>query len=256
MGTLTYVAIGDSFTEGLGDPYPDDSPLAGRERGWADRVAEALAAEHGGIRYANLAVRGRLIRRIVEEQVPQAVALAPDLVTFNGGGNDLIRPGADPDAVAVVFADAVRRLRATGATVAIFTGQDTAAQPAMRHLRGKIAIYNAHLRAIADRYGAVVVDMWPMRVLGDPRAWCEDRLHLSPEGHRRVALRTRAALGLPVDANWADPWPSAPRPDWRELRRQDARWLRHHLLPWIGRRLSGRSSGDGRTGKRPEPGPV
>ena len=36
-----YVAIGDSFTEGIGDPEPN-SP--GGNRGWADRVAEVLAA--------------------------------------------------------------------------------------------------------------------------------------------------------------------------------------------------------------------
>ena len=36
--TIRYVAIGDSFTEGVGDEYPDGTP-----RGWADRLAEKLA---------------------------------------------------------------------------------------------------------------------------------------------------------------------------------------------------------------------
>jgi lysophospholipase L1-like esterase len=49
----SFVALGDSFTEGVGDPYPD-----GTFRGWADRFAAQLAAASPGLRYANLAIRG------------------------------------------------------------------------------------------------------------------------------------------------------------------------------------------------------
>ncbi|HEY3882863.1 MAG TPA: SGNH/GDSL hydrolase family protein, partial [Trebonia sp.] len=61
----SFVALGDSFTEGLNDPAP-----GGGFRGWADRLAGLLAAEYPGLRYANLAVRGKLLREIVAEQVP------------------------------------------------------------------------------------------------------------------------------------------------------------------------------------------
>ena len=49
MGWQRYVALGDSFTEGIGDPGPD-----GRDRGWADQLAHALAADDLLLRYANL----------------------------------------------------------------------------------------------------------------------------------------------------------------------------------------------------------
>ena len=91
-----YVAIGDSFTEGYGDPDPG-SP--GGLRGWADRTAEVLAPRVDDFGYANLAVRGRLLGRIVDEQIEPAVALRPDLITVSAGGNDVIRPGTDPDEV-------------------------------------------------------------------------------------------------------------------------------------------------------------
>src|SRR6185437_3892153 len=106
-----YVAIGDSFTEGIGDPDPD---APGGHRGWADRVAEVLATQVDDFAYANLAIRGRLIRRIVEEQVEPALALKPDLITFSAGGNDVIRPNGDPDAIAQLFEDAVVRLSSQG----------------------------------------------------------------------------------------------------------------------------------------------
>jgi lysophospholipase L1-like esterase len=249
---LSYVALGDSFTEGMSDPYPDsgDAP-DGRYRGWADRLAEHLADHVAEVRYANLAVRGRLVGQVAAEQVPRAVELSPDLITLCAGGNDIIRPGSDPDAVAVTFAAAVEELSRTGARIVIFTGFDTNWQPVMRHMRGRIATYNMHLRAIADRYGCDVVDVWSMRILDDPRAWSWDRLHLSPEGHRRMALRVAEVLGVPVEGDWRQPWPPADPRDWRSARQEDLNWAREFLVPWIGRRLTGRSSGDNVSPKRP-----
>jgi lysophospholipase L1-like esterase len=102
-----FVAIGDSFTEGIGDPSPE-SP--GGHRGWADRVAEVLADAVPDFAYANLAVRGKLIAQIVADQVEPALALQPDLITICAGGNDVIRPGTDPDEISAQFEDAIIRL--------------------------------------------------------------------------------------------------------------------------------------------------
>ncbi|MCA0347588.1 MAG: SGNH/GDSL hydrolase family protein, partial [Actinobacteria bacterium] len=138
-----FVAIGDSFTEGVGDPEAD-SP--GGLRGWADRFAEVLAEHNSDLAYANLAVRGKLIRQITDEQLEAAIDLRPDLVSVCAGGNDVIRPGADPDAVAVQLDYLLRKLRETGATVMVFTGVDVAFQPVFRSIRGKVAIYNENVR--------------------------------------------------------------------------------------------------------------
>ncbi|WP_026413506.1 SGNH/GDSL hydrolase family protein [Actinomadura oligospora] len=246
----TFVAIGDSFTEGMNDPVPGLDDVF---RGWADRVAEHLSAGNPELRYANLAVRGKLLRQIVQDQVPRAVGMSPDLVTFCAGGNDIIRPGGDPDALAIEFDEAVRTLRGTGARVVLFTGFDPHGLRSGKRIRGKAATYNMHLRAIADRRGCDVVDLWAlMPVFNDPRAWFEDRLHLSSEGHRRLALRVADVIGVPVDGDWNEPWPPLDTGDWLTQRREDVHWARTYLLPWIGRRATGRSSGDGRTAKRPD----
>ncbi|MDS1271209.1 SGNH/GDSL hydrolase family protein [Lipingzhangella sp. LS1_29] len=256
-GVLSYVALGDSFSEGLSDPYPDSAETPhGHFRGWADRLAERLADEVRELRYANLAVRGRLARQIVTEQVPRAEQLQPDLVTLAAGGNDILRPGGDPDQIATIVDQGISRLRATGAHVVLFTGIDPEFQPVMRPLRGKIAVYNMHLRAIADAHDCSVVDLWAMRVLGDARAWSWDRLHHSSEGHRRIALRVCEVLGVDPGADWREPWPESPQVAWADARRADARWAREFLVPWIGRRLTGRSSGDGVSPKRPDLAPL
>ncbi|TLQ42623.1 SGNH/GDSL hydrolase family protein [Streptomyces marianii] len=245
----SYAAIGDSFTEGVGDPGPDS-----RFVGWADRLAVLLddrLPEHT-FRYANLAVRGRLLDQIVEEQVPRARELAPDLVTFCAGGNDIIRPGSDPDDVAERFERAVADLAASVGTVMVTTGFDTRGVPVLRHLRGKIATYTAHVRAIADRYDCPVLDLWSLKSVQDRRAWDTDRLHLSPEGHTRVALRAAQVLGLDVPADPDQPWPPLPPRGGYEVRRDNIQWAREHLVPWIGRRLRGESSGDHVEPKRPD----
>ena len=210
----SFVALGDSFTEGLGDPYADGTGYQGLGfsawswRGWADRFAERLAAgQPGRLRYANLAVRGKLVGEVAAEQVPLAVAMVPDLVSIAAGGNDLLRPRADPDALAEAFDAAVADLRGAGSEVLVFTGFDPRAFPLVRLIRGKVAAYNMHLRAVADRHDCYLVDLWSMRVLDDPREWSQDRLHLSPDGHRRVALRACEVMGVSVDEDWRDPLP-------------------------------------------------
>jgi lysophospholipase L1-like esterase len=206
----SFVALGDSFTEGLNDYGPDGGYI-----GWADRAAGIMAAQVPGFRYANLAVRGKLVRHMVEEQISPAIAMAPDLVSVAAGGNDILR-GADVDNLAELFDAGVARLREAGCRVLIFTGFDPRPLPVIRLLRGRIAAYNMHLRAIADERGCDLVDLWSMRALRDPRAWSPDRLHLTAAGHRSVALRACAVLGLPVTADartpLAFPAASAPAP--------------------------------------------
>src|SRR3712207_5544113 len=142
-----YIALGDSFTEGLSDSDPD---RPGEFRGWADRLAGHLAAAvpDADVEYANLAIRGRLLRQVVEEQVPVALDAEPDLVSLVAGGNDLMRPGADPDVLAATLEDAVRRLRSAGADVLLATGVDTRQTPILKRVRGKVAIFNAHVWSI------------------------------------------------------------------------------------------------------------
>ncbi len=258
-GIVSYVAIGDSFTEGLHDPGPDgpDGPY----RGWADRVADALAAEQPGFRYANLAIRGKLLGEVIAEQLPRAVELAPDLVTFAAGGNDILR-GSDVDVLASVCEPAVAKLQAAGCRVLIFTGFDPRIFPVIRLLRGRIAAYNMHLRGIADAYGCDLVDLWSMRALKDTRAWSPDRLHLTAEGHRLVALRTCEVLGVPAAGDWRVPLPPAPvvpgrrSAHWLAARRDDAEWTKVYAMPWVRRRVTGASAGDNISAKRPDLVPV
>ena len=210
-GIRSYVALGDSFTEGLDDL----TAVGGGYRGWADRFAEHLAATQPGLCYANLAVRGKTLAQIADEQIPQAIAFRPDLVSIAAGGNDMLRPGVDPDALAESFDEVIRTLLQAGCPVLMFTGFDPRF-PVLRLIRGKVAAFNMHLRAIADRHQCQVVNLWSMTVLRDPRAWSADRLHLtrrrSPPGGAAGLRSRRRSRGGGLARALASPGPAAPLP--------------------------------------------
>lgn len=247
MGWTRYVAVGDSFTEGTGDPGPQ-----GRNRGWADRVAAELGGAEPQLRYANLAVRGKKLASIVAEQVPEAVGLEPDLVSFAGGINDAMRPRWDLAAMAAALESGVSALAGTGAEVVIVTfGRPSNRSKVLGTIERRLAAYREATFAVAGRYGATVVDFWDETVFDDPRFWSEDRLHLNTLGHQRVAMAVLEAMGRPGAEPWRDPLPPA-QPVSRASRiGRDVSWTRQHFAPWIGRRVVGRSTGDGMAPKRP-----
>lgn len=247
-----YVALGDSFTEGVGDPEPR-SP--GGLRGWADRVAEELSLGYEDFAYANLAVRGLLLRQILDQQIGPALALQPDLITLSAGGNDLIFRRSDPDKLATRMDAGVEVLASTGATVVLFAGPDWGGTPVLGRTRSRVAIFNENLRTIAARHGAVVADLWALRQLTHPEMWDPDRLHFSPLGHHTIAMMVLDTLNVPHTLQPLKP-KVLPEHSWREARADDLVWAREHLLPWVLQRLKQRMSEDERRAKRPEAGPV
>ncbi|MBT2408803.1 MULTISPECIES: SGNH/GDSL hydrolase family protein [unclassified Streptomyces] len=252
---LRYVALGDSQTEGVGDG--DDTVGL---RGFADRLAETLAVHNSGVHYANLAVRGRLAGQVREEQLAPALALRPGLATVVAGVNDLLRPRFDADEVAGHLEAMFEELTARGARVATVTFPDvTRLIPLARPVGPRVTALNHRIRQAALRHGVVVAEIAHHPVATDPRLWSRDRLHTGPLGHARIAAALAHALGVPgSDDSWTrplpDPNPAAPA-GWRASA-GELRWVASFAGPWLGRRLRGRSSGDGRTARRPELLPV
>ena len=240
---MRYVAIGDSFTEGVGDELPD-----GTVRGWADLVAAGLATALGGaVQYANLAVRGRLLEPIVTDQLERALALspAPTMITLNGGGNDMMRPGTDAERLTALTEQAARRCVDAGVRLVLLSGADPSERlPLGGVMRRRGAVLTRAVADLARRYDLTFVDVFGDIEIRKAAYWSPDRLHLNAAGHQRVAGLVLAALGHTAAAHVVDPGPAESR---RVL--AEARYYREHVLPWLHRRIRGRSSGDGRTGK-------
>jgi lysophospholipase L1-like esterase len=248
-----FVALGDSTTEGLEDLYP-----SGEYRGWADRLAERLAASHPGLLYANLAVRGRKVPQIRAEQLEPALALQPDLASVLGGLNDVLRRTMDLDRVAGDIEAMAVGLRDAGATVLTFTFPDPTAviTVAADRIRARVGALNGRIRALSQRPGLVLVEL-EREGIAHPSLWCADRLHANDGGHERMAAAAAAALGFEdPNGDWSRPLPASPPRSMLATYAADAGWMARHMTPWLIRRVRGVSSGDGRVAKRPELTPV
>ncbi|AEV72817.1 lysophospholipase L1-like esterase [Mycolicibacterium rhodesiae NBB3] len=240
-----YVALGDSFTEGCGDP---SSGRPNGLRGWADRVAEVLAQSNPEMRYVNLAVRGRTMDEILAEQLQTAVMLEPDIVTIHAGMNDLLLVRHDIDAMMARYADALKTLQQSGAVVLTFTAADLGTVPLFRRLRGRTAIYNELLRTTVDDLGVQLVDFWRFSEFRDPRLWDGDRIHLSPMGHERMAAKVLDTLTVPHNLTSRSAALLASTPPARSFW-GDLRWAAAFAAPWVGRRLRRVTPGAGVTPK-------
>ncbi|MBI1350303.1 MAG: SGNH/GDSL hydrolase family protein [Actinomycetales bacterium] len=260
MPVTRLVCVGDSFTEGMNDELRAD----GHHRGWSDRVALGLAqqaaATGDAVEYANLAVRGKLLDQVVAEQVEPALGMSPTITTFHAGPNDVLRRGTDLGDLFGRYRAAVTRVSEGSERVVLFTaiGRAGGTGRLAQLLADRFAHFNANVREVADEQGAVVIDLERVPVLTDRRLWRSDRLHLNADGHARVAAAVLDGLGVDdpeilggAPGWWDEPLPPAPASSRSADLARDAEWIRAHLLPWVGRRLRGVSSGDGRAAKDP-----
>lgn len=188
-----FVTVGDSLSEGVGDP------VRGSLRGWADRLADALRDLNPQLTYWNLARRSLLTKEVGDSQLARAVELSPDLVSVVAGMNDLLSENFTAEGYRDDLGAIVTPLADSGATVVMGTFPPDL--PVLRLMPRRIAArYRARLhgasdvvRALAARYDAVCVDA--------PAGWrytmseCSiDGCHPNARGHVHIAELALEAL--------------------------------------------------------------
>ena len=247
-GYRRFVAIGDSQTEGLWDGDDTVGLL-----GFADRLAVMVDSLYPGLHYANLAIRGKRIADVLTEQVPQAVAMRPDLITVCAGMNDVIQPGRAFGPAITDLEHVYAALAETGATVVTTTFPNVAQfLPLGRLVSSRLRHINGAIRAAADRYGFRLVDLYSAASMRELDTWDIDRVHASTKGHVLFAAAAAEALNLPgSNHDWAEASPNSTRRSVAGGAYEQLRWTHGSFFPWIWRRMRGRSSADGREPKRP-----
>ena len=243
---MRIVAIGDSFAEGVGDPGPGSRCI-----GWADRVALGIAAANPDreVYFANFALRGRLLEPIATDQLDAALALdpPPTHVLFNGGGNDMLRPGFSDERMIALYTRVLDKCRDADVQVIFATAADPSdllpwAGPRMRELSLRVGEVLVPLWESRDN--TVFVDNFTAEEGRTPAFWSPDRLHLSTYGHQWVASRVLTVLGVatePPDVSHVHVPARTPlREAWYYVR---------HIAPWLVRRLLRWSSAYGRRPK-------
>lgn len=248
-----FIVCGDSFSEGMSDEI-----VNGQYRGWADRMADVMALQSTEFSYANFAIRGKLIHQVASDQVPVALSFVtgPEtLFSFHAGANDVLRPNYKAELALPLYAQTVRTIAASGATLLLFTVLErTDRQGKTADLwASRFSEFNKNVREVAEEVGAIVADANEEGLLSDRRFLADDRLHLNALGHDRVAQGILEKLGLPYATDWREPLPPAPKMSQRNRYKSNSVWVLTFFLPWIWRRLRGRSSGDDRSGKHSSP---
>ncbi|MCU1631803.1 MAG: putative lipase/esterase, superfamily [Micrococcaceae bacterium] len=244
-----YVALGDSFTEGVGDP---NKHLPNGVRGWADRVADKLAKDQPGWEYANLAIRSKRLRQIAAEQLEPGLAMNPTLITLYAGGNDVLDARTNITEVLRQYEEMVVALSTTGATLLLFTGYDVDVTPALRVFRRRNHVYNDGVRRIAEQYDAVLVDYWRFEAYRDPRMWAPDRLHMSKAGHKYLASQVLDILGVGHSMNLLD-WQPPQSQTLLQWERAQRRWMNDWIVPLVHRKIRGVTLGDNLQPRWPVP---
>lgn len=247
------IICGDSYSEGMSDEIID-----GQYRGWGDRVADVMAQKSANFTYANLAIRGKLLKQVIDDQVPVAISQVTGpqtLISFHAGANDALRPTYKPEVAIALYEEAVRRIAATGATLMLFTVLERTGNTGRGSdvWAARFGEFNKIVRKVGADVGAIVMDANGETFFSDSRFLAFDRLHLNAEGHHRVAQALLERLNYPFDPTWRIPLPPAKQTPWLKKRLISALWFATFVLPWIWRRLRGKSSGDGRSAKYPTP---
>ncbi|MEU1705566.1 SGNH/GDSL hydrolase family protein [Streptomyces sp. NPDC005706] len=235
MRAVRFVALGDSLTEGVGDP------LGEAWRGWAALLAPALTQDPGRTEFTNLAVGGARTRDVRESQTPAGLALRPDLVSVVVGVNDTLRHTFDVDAVAVRLDQVYAAFTGQGATLLTACLPDPGAMLGLpgalaRPLARRQRAVNTIVHALSDRYGAVHLHASEGAWLTDRALWSADRLHPGERGHRQLAVRFHAVLAA---AGLATGTPPSTEPEFpAPTRAASLRWLATAGTGWVARRCT------------------
>ena len=266
-----FIALGDSMTEGMNDEI-----IGGNFRGWADRVADVLATKHPEFTYMNLAIRGKLVGQVVQEQVPVALKNIPVpwasanssdssehkvikpsdvLVSFHAGANDILRPKYSPEVTIATYNKGVEIFAERGVRLMLFCILEdfAAGSKTGSALAERFRYFNENVKRIAKDAGAILLDPNPEPFWREKSFMSWDRLHMNSEGHYRAAQGVLAKLELPHDPKFREPAVRIETKSAFKKFRENTHWFFAFLLPWIWRRIRGRSSGDGRSPKYGEP---
>ncbi|MFF3335817.1 SGNH/GDSL hydrolase family protein [Streptomyces sp. NPDC002888] len=236
MRTLRFVALGDSLTEGVGDPVGDGW------RGWAALLADGLAEQpQEAVEFTKLAVSGAQTRDVLERQLPAALELRPDLASVVVGVNDTLRCTFDIQAVAERLDTVYAAVTGQGAALLTACLPDPGAMLGLpgalaRPLARRQRAVNAVVHALSDRYGAVHLHAAEGAWLTDRALWSADRLHPGEGGHRQLAVRFHARL---AEAGLATGKAPSPEPEFpAPTKSASLRWLATAGTGWVARRCT------------------
>lgn len=238
----SFVALGDSLSEGLGDTLVKPNQTFG---GWADRLALLLAQEcrehQLNFDYANFALRGSKTNTIMVKQADQAIQAKPDLITVMAGANDMLAGSRKLLEVEHAMRRGLMKLTESGAKVVLVNLADPNHTLLSKSIRKPVKAMTQLINRMGAEFSLTVVDLHSDSDFSNLEFWSDDFAHFSTAGHIRVTNLVAKAIGL------KHRWPES---EIRELAKPSqsvkalGKLLVNEGFPLILRRMQNRTSGD------------
>jgi lysophospholipase L1-like esterase len=226
---LTFVVLGDSAAYGTGDVMTANRPL-----GWTYRIAQAIETP---LSYLNLARPGAKSTEILEEQLPIAVQLKPDIAVVVVGGNDMLRNNYSPQRLRENLTEVFARFTAIGTEVITLQLHDPSKilrlpKPLEGALLKRVESVNRVYEELAKKYPIIEIKAREIEGVEDKKNWHVDRLHPGPRGHLLLAgaaIQELSRRGLPVrEISMTEPEESS--------NAEKIRWMLLKGTPWFVKR--------------------
>lgn len=214
---LRILALGDSLTQGVGDPRPGREGFEGRLDGWVSHLVSALTNSGRPVELTNLAFAGAQTSHVVDIQLPRAAGRSADLATCFIGVNDLCRSSFDVARYRDAMEEVFGALCAASPLVLTATiHQFDARYPMPAHLRSKvranIEAANEVLSDLAAQRQLLLLDFRDRPEMRAADIWAWDRLHPNRYGHQLIAadaLQVLQAAGHFTEATLPAPKPES-----------------------------------------------
>jgi lysophospholipase L1-like esterase len=199
QGPLRFVGLGDSLTQGVGDPRPGRAGFSGELEGWVSYFASAVRFSGRTVDVRNYAAAGARLHDVLETQLDVALAEPADMISCFIGINDLWYDDLDFEVFAQRFDVLCQRLTSHAAVVITASIHDVFAPFPVRaahrdKLAQKIARINDVIVTAAQHHGLVLLDLAARPEMFTSSVRAVDRLHPNRYGHQLIAAEVVSLL--------------------------------------------------------------
>lgn len=193
---MRFVGLGDSLTEGVGDPQAGFAGFSGKLDGWVHHLGTAISQTGLTVTVDNYANAGARLEHVIADQLPGLRAISTtwpaDIISCFIGVNDLWDANLDFDEFERSFDDLFAQLVTMAPTVITASIHDVFAPypikaPLRQKLAGNIALMNEIIRQTVETHDLVLADFANRSEMFTSSVLAIDRLHPSRYGHLLIA---------------------------------------------------------------------
>ena len=200
---MRFVGLGDSLTQGVGDPQSGFAGFTGKLDGWVHHLAEAVSQTGLVVTVDNYANAGARLEHVITDQLPRLKTTSetepPGIVSCFIGVNDLWDANLDFNEFEKRFNGLFAELVNLAPTVVTASIHDVFAPypikaPLRNKLANNIAMMNQIIGEAVVTHDLVLADFANRSEMFTNSVLAIDRLHPSRYGHRLIAIEVLAEL--------------------------------------------------------------